>query len=133
MAAPIALLVSRLRPRWLAAGFAVQMAISLSLATVNYLHWDGYRRFAESITRHTADRRVWINDEWGLRFYLASQGGLPLRNGQPLRPGDLVVTSELSRPVQFNDPVRYLVALLDPGREIDPERDVIAVPPRTQE
>ena len=41
MAAPVALLASRLRPKWLAAGFALQLALSLGLAAVNYQHWDG--------------------------------------------------------------------------------------------
>jgi hypothetical protein len=39
MAAPVALLVSRLSAKWLAAGFAAQMILSLSLAFVNYQHW----------------------------------------------------------------------------------------------
>ncbi|HVN05596.1 MAG TPA: hypothetical protein VMT86_14320, partial [Bryobacteraceae bacterium] len=46
MAAPVVLLVSRLRPRWLAIGFAAQLTLSLALAFSNYQHWDGYRRFA---------------------------------------------------------------------------------------
>ncbi len=49
IAAPVALLVSRLRPRWLALGFAVQMTLSLGLAAMNYQHWDGYRQFAASL------------------------------------------------------------------------------------
>ena len=49
MAAPVALLASRLRPKWLAAGFALQLALGLGLAAVNYQHWDGYRQFAESL------------------------------------------------------------------------------------
>ncbi|MBI2681125.1 MAG: hypothetical protein HYX25_08995 [Candidatus Solibacter usitatus] len=93
MAAPVALLVSRIRPRWLAAGFVCQMALSLALAVVNYQHWDGYRKFAESLGSYP---RVWINGEWGLRYYLESRGGLPMQNQQAVRPGDVVVTSELS-------------------------------------
>ena len=49
MAAPVVLLTSRLRPRWLAAGFALQLALGLALAVVNYQHWDGYRQFAHSL------------------------------------------------------------------------------------
>ena len=49
IAPPLALLASRLRPKWLAAGFAAQMALSLTLTIVNYQHWDGYRQFAESL------------------------------------------------------------------------------------
>jgi hypothetical protein len=101
VAAPVALLVSRLQPKWLALGFAVQLPLSLALATVNYHHWDGYRRFAESVREHVEARRTWINGEWGLRFYLESDGALPLQKGQPVRPGDIVVGSDLAYPVDF--------------------------------
>src|SRR6202167_324917 len=104
MAAPVALLVSRLRPRWLAVGFAAQMALSLALATVNYRHWDGYRRFARQIRRAPAAHRVYINGEWGLRYYLEADGGLPLERGQVLRAGDIVVSSELAYPIEFTAP-----------------------------
>jgi hypothetical protein len=102
MAAPVALLVSRLRPRWLAVGFAAQMALSLSLATVNYQHWDGYRRFARQIRTATAGHRVYINGEWGLRYYLEADGGLPLERNQVLRSGDIVVSSRLAYPIEIN-------------------------------
>ncbi|MFB3829666.1 MAG: hypothetical protein ACE15B_23040 [Bryobacteraceae bacterium] len=105
MAAPVALLASRLSTRWLAMAFAVQMPLSLALAWVNYEHWDGYRRFAASLAPYTANRRVWINGEWGLRYYLETAGGLALRKQQPLRPGDLVVSSALAYPVEFTNPV----------------------------
>ncbi len=105
MAAPVALLVSRLRSKWLAAGFAVQMALSLALATVNYQHWDGYRRFARQIRPAAAGHRVYIDGEWGLRYYLEADGGLPLERGQVLRPGDIVVSSRLAYPVQISAPV----------------------------
>ena len=99
MAAPIALLASRLRPKWLAAGFALQLALGLSLAAVNYQHWDGYRQFAESLRGLAAGHRVWVDGEWGLRFYLESDGALPLKKTQRLRPGDIVVSSELGASV----------------------------------
>ncbi len=104
MAAPVALLVSRLRPRWLAIGFAAQMALSLALATVNYQHWDGYRRFARQIRPATAGHRVYINGEWGLRYYVEADGGLPLDRGQVLRDGDIVVSSRLAYPIEINAP-----------------------------
>jgi hypothetical protein len=104
MAAPVALLVSRLRPRWLALGFAAQMALSLALAIVNYQHWDGYRRFARQIRAATAGHRVYIDGEWGLRYYLEADGGLPLERGQILRAGDIVVTSQLAYPIAFTAP-----------------------------
>jgi hypothetical protein len=99
MAAPVALLASRLRPKWLAAGFVLQLALSLGLAAVNYQHWAGYRQFAESLRGPAAGHRVWIDGEWGLRYYLESDGALPLKKTQRLRPGDIVVSSELSASV----------------------------------
>jgi hypothetical protein len=104
MAAPVALLVSHLRVRWLAIGFGAQMALSLALATVNYQHWDGYRRFAREIRPATAGHRVYIDGEWGLRYYLEADGGMPLERGQVLRPGDIVVSSRLAYPVEFTAP-----------------------------
>ncbi|MBM3747726.1 MAG: glycosyltransferase family 39 protein [Acidobacteria bacterium] len=104
IAAPLALLVSNAladRPRWLFAGLAAQLLLSLSLSVVNYQHWDGYRRFAHSLAGQTADKRVWINGEWGLRFYLEAQGGLPLLRGQAVQPGDVVVSSQLALPLEF--------------------------------
>jgi len=104
MAAPVALLVSeqlRDRPKWLAAGLVLQMALSLALAVVNYQHWDGYRRAARALAPEAARSRVWINGEWGLRFYLESEGGLPLQEGQPVQPGEIVVSSDLAYPIPF--------------------------------
>ena len=99
MAAPIALLASRLRPKWLAAAFAIQLALGLGLAAVNYQHWDGYRQFAQSLRAPAAGHRVWVDGEWGLRFYLESDGALPLKRTQRLRPGDIVVSSDLGASV----------------------------------
>jgi hypothetical protein len=96
IAAPVALLVSRLRTRWLALGFAAWMTLSLGLAVMNYQHWDGYRRFAASLPAKTAGHRVWVDGDWGYRYYLISQGALPLKKTQILRPGDIVVQSELN-------------------------------------
>ncbi len=101
MAAPVCLLVSRLPAAALASGFAIQLLLGLGLAWVNLKHWEGYRDFARSLGEVAASKRVWINGEWGLRFYLESLGGLPMVNGQPVRPGDVVVTSELGYPASF--------------------------------
>src|SRR5262249_37752607 len=65
------------------------------LAAVNYQHWDGYRKFAAALKPQMAGKRVWINGEWGLRYYLEAEGALALKTGQAVRPGDIVVTSEL--------------------------------------
>jgi hypothetical protein len=96
IAAPVALLVSRLHPRWLALGFVLQMTLSLGLAAMNYQHWDGYRQFAASLPTKTAGHRVWMDGDWGYRYYLTAQGALPLAKTQTLRPGDIVVISELN-------------------------------------
>lgn len=111
MAAPVALLVSRLRPKWLALGFACQMALSISLAVVNYQHWNGYRVFAASLATEAAQRKVWISGDWGLRYYLEAEGGLPLTREQPVRAGDLVVSSQLGYPTQFVHAGSVLVRL----------------------
>jgi hypothetical protein len=108
VAAPFALLASRLRPRWLALGFAAQMALGLGLAAVNYQHWDGYRRFAQSLSAH---RRTWVDGEWGLRFYLESRGALPLLRTQKLRPDDIVVSSALGHAVEVTAPLASLAAI----------------------
>jgi hypothetical protein len=108
MAAPVALLVSRMKTKWLAVGFAAQMALSLALAVVNYQHWDGYRRFARDIHAQTVGHRVYIDGEWGLRYYLETDGGMPLERGRVLRAGDIVVSSRLAFPVSITAPVAPL-------------------------
>jgi len=108
MAAPVALLVSHLRARWLAIGFAAQLSLSLGLATANYQHWDGYRRFARHIRPLTAGHRVYIDAEWGPRFYGEADGGLPLERGQVLRAGDIVVSSRLAYPIAFTAPTAII-------------------------
>jgi hypothetical protein len=104
MAAPMALLASRLRTKWLALGFAAQLALGLGLATVNYQHWDGYRRLARELRQPTENHRVWVDGEWGLRHYLEADGALPLTRTQKVRPGDFIVTSELGGAVRLNAP-----------------------------
>ena len=97
LAAPVALLISRLQfaPLYL----AIQLAFSLLLSTVNYQHWDAYRQFAKSLAPEAEHHRVWVNSEWGLRFYLEQEGALPVRENQQIPPGDILVTSELGFPV----------------------------------
>ena len=100
LALPVAILASRnVSARWLYAGAACGMALSVALAVVNYQHWDGYRKFAHSLRKQAESGRVWINGEWGLRFYLEQEGALPLMRGQPVHDGDIVVTSELAFPI----------------------------------
>ena len=49
MAAPVCLLASRLPVKWLAPSIAIQLAVGLLLAAVNYQHWDGYRAFSAGL------------------------------------------------------------------------------------
>jgi hypothetical protein len=99
IAAPVALLtVRRLKKRTalLAGGVAASLALGLALAAANYDHWDGYRRFVESVRSDIARQRTWINGEWGFRYYAEAEGALPLLRNTALRVGDLVLTSDLS-------------------------------------
>jgi len=110
MAAPVCLLASRLRPRWLAPAFALQLSIGLGLAAMNYQHWDGYRQFARRIAPLTEGRRVWIDGEWGLRSYLEAQGGLPLTKTTEVRPGEFIASSALGHSVDVNAPTAPVAA-----------------------
>jgi len=99
LAAPIAILVSTARPLFLKIAFFTYLPLSLLLATANYQHWNQTRTFAQSLPN---DRRIWVNAEWGLRHYLEDRGALPVREGQQIPPGDLVVSSELAYPVAYS-------------------------------
>ncbi len=102
IALPIAILATqRIGTRLLAVSLACGFALSLSLAIVNYQHWDGYRQFARSLQSDAESKRLWINGEWGLRYYFESEGGLPLHQGQAIHPGEMVVSSQLSYPIPF--------------------------------
>ncbi len=117
MAAPLCLLVSRSfssspdrevveesRPATtalFAAGFGLQLGLGLALSIVNYHHWDGHRRFVVDLAGEFGQRRVWVNAEWGLRYYAESRGAVPLELGQPVQPGEMVLESEISYPVDY--------------------------------
>jgi hypothetical protein len=102
IALPIAILATqRAGPRLIQISLACGFALSLSLAAVNYQHWNGYRQFARALAQDAQSKRVWINGEWGLRYYLESEGGLPLREGQAIHPGEVVVSSKLGYPIAF--------------------------------
>ncbi len=121
IAAPVALLVTRAlhdRPRWLLAGFCLQLLLSLALSFVNYQHWDGYRAFVRDFRQEFARQRVWINGEWGLRYYAEAEGGLPMVQGQAVQPGDIVLTSRLAFPIHFTTGGGELAPLAE--REIRP-------------
>jgi 4-amino-4-deoxy-L-arabinose transferase-like glycosyltransferase len=95
---PVAILATRRVSdrRWLAAGVAINLTLSLGLAWVNYKQWSIYRAFAAQVMEMAGGgSRVWIDSEWGLRYYLESAGALPYLLGQEVRPGDWIVSSEL--------------------------------------
>jgi hypothetical protein len=112
IAAPVALLASRLPAKWLAGAFVAQMALSLGLAAVNYQHWDACRRFAAQLRQPSTGRRVWVDGELGLRFYLEADHALPLRKTQKLRAGDIVVSSELTQAVAPTAPVSTIARMV---------------------
>jgi hypothetical protein len=95
MAAPVVLLASRLPVRWVAPCWAAQLLLALSLATVNYQHWDACRDFARTAVRLADGHRLWVDGEFALRHYLEDAGARPLPRGQALRAGDVVVSSAL--------------------------------------
>ena len=81
------------------------------LASVNYQQWNASRTFAEQLP--LSAHRVWANAEWGLRYYLEARGALPMHEHQWVGTGDLVVTSDLGYPVEFNHGGRSLVHVAD--------------------
>lgn len=104
LAPAAALLVTRrlaAYPRVLMAGIAIQLVLGFALARANFEHWRGYQQFVERLKPEIKSRRVWINGEWGLRYYAETEGALPLEQGQAVMPGDVVVTSKLSYPIPF--------------------------------
>lgn len=102
IALPIAILATQRAPRWLIQiSLGCGFALSLALAIVNYQHWNGYREFARSLAGDAQTKRIWVDGEWGLRYYLQSEGALPLHEGQAIHPGEMVVSSRLSYPIPF--------------------------------
>ena len=109
IAAPVCIFAARRSPpRWIAGGFALQMILSLGLAAANYQHWNGYRQFARTLAADTAAHRVWVDGEWGLRYYLESEGALPLSRDQVIEPGDIIVSSALAHAVTLNAPIAQI-------------------------
>jgi hypothetical protein len=110
IAAPEAILYAReVSTRWLSAGIAAQLVVTMGLATPNYQHWSETREFADAVMRQASGRRVWVNAELGVRHYLEARGALPLLRDQVLRTDDIVVTSELVRPVNVTAPTARLL------------------------
>lgn len=115
---PVAILASRrVDRRWLFAAAALELSLSMSLALVNYQHWDGYRQFARALAPQVQYERTWINGEWGLRFYLEEQGAVPLMRDQAVHAGEVVVSSSLAYPVPFTAPGGVLAPLVALGEQ----------------
>lgn len=111
---------NRISENRLTIAIAVQMMLAGLLAVTNYQHWQGYQRFVAGLAPQIkaaldANHRVWIDGEWGLRFYAEAVGGLPLKQNQEFRPGDLLLKQELG-----SGPMR--TGMLQPiaTRTIDP-------------
>ena len=56
-----------------------------------------YRQFAISLAPEAAARRMWVDHDWGLRYYLESEGALAVPRGQTFAPGDVVVSRSFIR------------------------------------
>ncbi|HYP06401.1 MAG TPA: hypothetical protein VER03_09185 [Bryobacteraceae bacterium] len=110
MAAPVAMLASRER-RWVWPAFAANLALALALAWTNYQHWDAYRRVVGGIRQEMQERRVWTTSEWGLRFYLESEGALPLTRDEIVQPGQWLVSSALATPFNVTAPTATVLEL----------------------
>lgn len=94
IAAPVAMLAAnRCSTRMLSVGFAVQMALSIGFAIVNYETWGAYKNFALSLAPEAAQRRIWVDHDWGLRYYLESEGALAVPRDLTFATGDVVVSS----------------------------------------
>ncbi len=102
MVLPVSILASnalRNRPRWLVAGFAVQLVFSIALARSHYEQSNAVRDFVRSVPR---DGRIWTNGEWGLRYYGMQAGAQPVLVNQTAGGGDSIVSSRLGYPVPVN-------------------------------
>ena len=104
LAAPVALLITRLWEHDLDGwppDSSLQALVGLALSIMNYQHRGAYRSFVAGLRSEFQHRRVWINAEWALQYYAEAEGGLPLIEGQPVQPGEIVLTSKIAYPVSF--------------------------------
>jgi 4-amino-4-deoxy-L-arabinose transferase-like glycosyltransferase len=104
LTAPVAMLVVLAlepRPRWLAAAFLLQFALSLLLALSHYQWAGAYREFARQMAPRIPKGRTFINGEWGFKYYGQRIGGRPLMRATILQPGDWVLTSRLGFPLDL--------------------------------
>jgi hypothetical protein len=68
------------------------MTLSLGFTIVNDQTWDAYRQFAASLAPEAAQTRVWVDHDWGLRYYLEAEGALAIPRDQTFAAGDVVVS-----------------------------------------
>jgi 4-amino-4-deoxy-L-arabinose transferase-like glycosyltransferase len=92
------------RPKWLLSGFALELAFSLPFAVSHYQWSNAYRAFVEGLAPRLAGHRVFTNGEWGLQYYGEQAGAKPLLHGAVLKPGDIVLASDLGYPIPFEHP-----------------------------
>jgi 4-amino-4-deoxy-L-arabinose transferase-like glycosyltransferase len=92
------------RPKWLLAGFALQLAFALPFAWSHYQWSNAYREFVRGLEPRLAGHRVFTNGEWGLQYYGQQAGAKPLLHGDVLKPGDIVLTSELGYSIPLEHP-----------------------------
>lgn len=100
---PLALLAGRMfsdRPWLIRGAAAINIALGLSLASVNLEVGNAYRDLAARWL--PKDTRVWVNAEWGLREYAERGGAKPLLRGTELRPGDWLISSALADQVNYS-------------------------------
>jgi hypothetical protein len=95
MAAPVALLVSQQlagKRHWLAAGFVIQLRSGLpgrdELPALGGVSKPSSRCVGGCAASCLGQRRV------GLRFYAEAEGAVPLLEGQPVEPGDVVLKTD---------------------------------------
>lgn len=102
LAAPLAILAALYwSPLVLRALIAFQLLLGMSLAWVNYQHWQAYRVIAAEAMAGTEGRHVWVNGEWGLRFYTEALGALPVTQNLMLQPGDVLISSALATEIPY--------------------------------
>lgn len=107
--APLAIVIANeVGQTRLIAAIAIHAVVSLGLATANHQHWGDVRGFANRVMDQAGNHRVWVNAEFGLRHYLEDRGALPLLHDSLLRDGDIIVSSELAKPVTVNAPLAPL-------------------------
>ncbi|MDX2178677.1 MAG: glycosyltransferase family 39 protein [Bryobacteraceae bacterium] len=73
---------------------AAQMMLAGLLALTNYQHWQTYKDFA--LANVVPDRRVWVDGEWGFRYYAESRGAVALPQGRRMQDGDRLLEQELA-------------------------------------